>query len=123
MVRTGPKIHRKSLLKIWQNKQSPLSFPEIIELAHQRLNLEKRTVINYLNYLVAEKILEKTVDSNRKTYYKPKDMKALSQAFLEDLTSSLNAKDLEKLCVFARTLDSVDASTKKWCNNLSGNLK
>jgi predicted transcriptional regulator len=77
MVKPGPKTQLRQLLRLWkdqedQEKFTSLPFQEIVEKAQKKpYNLQKRTVINYLNWLVENKDLEKQVDSNRKTYYKP----------------------------------------------------
>jgi len=84
MAKRGPKKDALHLLTLWENdKNKEKSFSEIISLAKAKLGLEKRTVINYLNALLQAQILEKRVDSERRTFYKPKNKTEVDRALLK----------------------------------------
>lgn len=73
MVKRGAKSDYGRLLALWySNPSKVLSFNQIVAEA-TKWGYTKRTIINYLNQLVAEGLLEKTVDIKRQTFYKPSE--------------------------------------------------
>lgn len=71
MAKRGAKSDYGRLLSLWfSNPSKALSFNEIVMEA-TKMGYTKRTIINYLNQLVAQGLLEKTVDIKRQTFYKP----------------------------------------------------
>lgn len=100
MVKRGAKSDYKRLLALWrENPQKPLAFNQILNEA-KNWGYTKRTVINYVNQLVREKFLEKTVDINRNTFYKPTNPFEVKKEGLKEFVSSLNdetfLKELEE---------------------------
>jgi predicted transcriptional regulator len=86
MAKRGRKKDEFKLLILWEKgKDEEKPFSEIASLAKEKLNLEKRTVINYLNALCKAKVLEKRVNSERRTFYKPKNKTEVDRALLKYL--------------------------------------
>ncbi|MEM3798372.1 MAG: hypothetical protein QXY74_08090 [Candidatus Bathyarchaeia archaeon] len=82
MAKRGRKSDYKRLLALWsKNPTKPLPFT-YIQAEAQKMGYTKRTVINYLNQLVREKLLEKIVDTNRNTFYKPRNTSEVLRHFL-----------------------------------------
>jgi len=101
-MRPGPEAQPKKLLTIWgRDRDIELSFSDLVSRAESKLHLEKRTAINYANFLVKSGILEKRVDVNRKTYYKSKDKKELDKAILKAEIDNMNQQELKDLDAFA----------------------
>lgn len=94
MIKRGPKKDERSLLVLWRNNQHQKTFNEIISLAKKELGLERRTTINYLNSLCKANILEKSVDIERRTYYKPKNKMELDKAILIRLIEKCKDSEL-----------------------------
>ena len=94
MVKRGQKKNERILLTLWKKADGELSFSEISSLAQQKLGLAKRTIINYLNSLVASGVLERRVDEQRRTFYKPKNLK---DVFKEHLKEKIENTDDEVL--------------------------
>ena len=95
MVKHGTVSREKDLLILWRHRENEyLPFNKILANAKHQLNFEKRTTINYLNRLVSSSVLEKHVDNNRKTFYRPKDAIETKKAILKDTISQFNNIDL-----------------------------
>lgn len=95
-VRTGPTERIRDLLILWRGRQdSKLPFVDIIREARDRLQLKRRTAINYLNALVEMGILGKEVDSNRNTFYFPKNRLELSKTLLQMQIKELTDEQLK----------------------------
>jgi predicted transcriptional regulator len=98
MVKTGPNAQPQQLLKIWKEETVFLPFQEIVEEAKKEpYNLQKRTVINYLNFLVKKEVLEKHADTDRKTYYKPVNRVDVLKETLKGQIESEKAGSFERL--------------------------
>lgn len=100
LVKPGPKGEADDLLRIWKQPVKEgqekieaceeLQFNEIVQRADVELNIKKRTVINYLKVLIEKKAIIKRVDDQRRTFYKPIDMKSLVNARLNEDFEELN---------------------------------
>ncbi len=96
-VKRGPKSNPEKLLTIWRNNfTKPLPFHYILNEG-EKIGYTKRTVINYLNQLVRNGVLEKIVDVNRNTFYKPLNLKKL---YYELLIEELAKIDKEEFLAF-----------------------
>ncbi|MEM4454432.1 MAG: hypothetical protein QXT28_06970 [Thermofilaceae archaeon] len=90
MAKRGRKSDYKRLLALWaKNPTEPLPFT-YIQAEAQKMGYAKRTVINYLNQLVAENFLEKTVDLKRQTFYKPRETILVRKEALKQAIEALN---------------------------------
>lgn len=107
MAKRGQKSDYKRLLALWsKNPTEPLPFT-YIQAEAQKLGYTKRTVINYLNQLVAGGFLEKTVDLKRQTFYKPREAILVKR---EVLKQAIEAVDDE------RVIESVEKLLMKKSN-------
>ncbi|MEM1661061.1 MAG: hypothetical protein QXR17_08005 [Candidatus Bathyarchaeia archaeon] len=112
MAKRGRKSDYKRLLALWsKNPTEPLPFT-YIQAEAQKMGYTKRTVINYLNQLVAENFLEKTVDLKRQTFYKPREAilvkrEALKQT-VEAVQSERIIESIEKLASLEPYIKIVD---------------
>jgi predicted transcriptional regulator len=97
MVKRGPKTTENQLLQIWKDKEnSEKPFHQIIHEAKQKLHLEKRTAINYINVLVENGILQKRVDNQRNTYYKVKNQLELQKLLFKQSVDTLEYPEVLK---------------------------
>jgi predicted transcriptional regulator len=114
MAKRGPITHEDKLLKLWnRNKDEEKSFSEIISLAKEKLGLEKRTVINYLNALCEAEVLERRVDSERRTFYKPKNKAEVDRALLKYLVEECeNEEFISMLQAFVVSTQAEYSKTK-----------
>jgi len=97
MVKRGPRTTENQLLQIWKDKEnSEIPFHQIIYEAKQKLHLEKRTAINYINVLVGNGILDKRVDNQRNTYYSVKNQLELQKLLFKESVDSLEYPEVLK---------------------------
>ena len=95
MVKHGTVSREKDLLILWRHQENEyLPFNKILENAKRQLSFEKRTTINYMNRLVSSSVLEKHVDNNRKTFYRPKDAIETKKAILKDTIDKMDDSQL-----------------------------
>ena len=85
------------LLEIWEekNRDKEIQYAEIEKQAKIKLGLSKKTVINYLQNLVANKILERRVDENRRVFYKISPGKGQTRRKKESIKKELEDESLE----------------------------
>jgi predicted transcriptional regulator len=97
MVKRGPKTTEQQLLQIWKNKEnSEIPFHQIVSEAKQKLQFEKRTVINYINVLIEKGILDRRVDNQRNTYYRVKNQLELQKLLFKESVDSLEYPEVLK---------------------------
>jgi predicted transcriptional regulator len=127
MVKPGPTTKMKKLLLLWKDKETEvLLFSEILKVAKEKLNIGKRTIINYLNALVEQEILEKTVDQKRNTFYKLMKPLELERTFLKEQIDTMKEKEMTRLLdfySFELMLNMIEQQKKKLPLNYSELVK
>ena len=106
MAKRGRKKNERMLLTLWENSDEEMVFSQIVSLAQQRFGFGKRTVVNYLNSLVANGVLERRVDERRRTYYKPKNLKDVFKEHLKEKIENIDDEVL--LQAFLREISTED---------------
>ncbi|MEM1757212.1 MAG: hypothetical protein QW770_04195 [Candidatus Bathyarchaeia archaeon] len=112
MVKRGPNPRYNELIRIWIGRENEeLSFNEVLQEA-RKLGFQRATTINYLNKLVQENVLQKTVDLRRQTFYKPREAilvkrEALKQT-VEAVQSERIIESIEKLASLEPYIKIVD---------------
>lgn len=90
-MKRGPRNNAKCLLTVWYLGDIDAELPySLIVVRARQFGIQERTVINYLNLLVETKILEKSVNTKRNTFYKPLNKTEVMKAILRESIDGLS---------------------------------